>query len=108
MRLPALILALSLAGAAHAEPFYPGQDLAPHAGALRDFHKPVVVSFASQADVSARCDELTGYRRNLSCASAGSGFCMVHIVPPADHRDTMMFAMLYHELLHCALGHWHD
>lgn len=105
---PLTLALFLLAGCANAEPYYPGDDMAPLSGALSDFHKPVVVSFAPQAEVTERCNKLSGNRHSLACATFGRGICTVHIAPPTDHRDVLTYAKLHHEFLHCAEGDWHD
>ena len=101
-------LALLLSGCASAEPYYPGASMDRDGLSLEAFHSPVVVSFAPQAEVTAKRDRLSGNRGSLACASFGRGTCTVHIAPPKDHRDVLTYAMLHHELLHCAHGEWHE
>lgn len=101
-------LAFLLSGCASAETYYPGASMDRDGLSLAEFHRPVVVSFAPQEDVAARCDRLSGNRGSLACASFGKGVCTIHIAPPKDHRDVLTYAMLHHELLHCAHGDWHE
>lgn len=101
-------LAFLLSGCASAEPYYPGASMDRDGLSLTEFNRSVVVSFAPQAEVTAKCDRLSGNRGSLACASFGRGTCTVHIAPPKDHRDVLTYAMLHHELLHCAHGEWHE
>lgn len=104
MRLATIALATMLSGCALES--YPGQSL--EGRSVAGLTMPVVVSFASQEAVTARCNRLTGNTHSLACATFGSGICTVHIAPPPDHRDVIFAAMLFHELDHCEDGGWHD
>lgn len=104
MRLAPLALCIALGGCGLES--YPGQSL--EGRSVSGLARPVVVSFAPQDRVTARCNRLTGQSHNIACATFGSGICTVHIAPPADHRDVIFTAILFHELDHCDDGHWHQ
>jgi hypothetical protein len=112
MALGAIVMLGGLAGCASAEPYYPGADMGPHDGALTGWKAPVVVSFDTQAAVTARCERLDPPKRRdmqgRSCAEFRNNLCTVHIAAPSSHRDVLTYAKLHHELLHCKLGDWHD